>query len=864
MDAIYYQRLHTVFNDAAELPEAERQRFLHAACGDDKQLLADALAMLAQDARSGDFLVDRSVGDVAADLMALSEPAGTAPKKFGPYRITRPLGQGGMGVVYLAKRDDLGSLAAIKFLRNAWLSPSLRERFAREQRILAQFNHPSIARLYDANTLEDGTPFFIMEYVEGLKLNEYCTRRECSIDERLNLFRAVCAAVQYAHRHAVIHCDLKPSNILVKEDGTIRLLDFGIARELRAMEVPLGETRTLVRFMTQAYAAPEQMRNEALGVHTDVYSLGVILYELLSGRLPFDLSELTPREAETIVMEVEPLRPSAVTTHRFGESARQRPSRAMWNDLDLLCLTALHKDPARRYSTVEALGRDIDHYLRGEPLEARPDSVTYRLDKFVRRNRRAVSAATAVVAGGAGLIAFFTMRLARARNAAVAEAARTERIQRFTMNLFQGGDDAAGPPEDLRVLTLIDRGLREAEALSDDPAIQAEIHQTLGDIYQELGRLEQAEEVLTRALNRRLSLFGPQHPDVAESMLALADLRIDQTRLEDAEKLTRQALEICKRQLPANHPQLAKAVFTLGKLLQQRGDYQRSAVVLEEAVRLRSRPGIPAADLGQCFGELANTRFYLGQYEESQSLNRRALEIDRQVHGDSHPNVAFDLINLGGIEQEWGRFSEAEAYYRKGLEIMEAWYGPDHRRVAAAMTVLVRALTPQGRYEESAALLRRVLPIQEKIFGKKHWRTAGAVNEMGLVALFQGRLDEAESLFAQAAEMYSTANGEQSYLPAVPVVNTARVHLAREDYAKAEELFRSALRRFAATLPPTHLRAAAAHVGLGRALLRQGRYAEAHEHTVAGYEGLRQEKGARPDLQEMAREDLATLREVMK
>ncbi len=285
-----------------------------------------------------------------------------------------------MGVVYLAERTDLGSLVAIKVLRDAWLSPARRERFASEQRTLAQLNHPSIRRLYDADTLDDGTPWFVMEYVEGIPLTEYCREHRCSIDERLQLFRAVCEAVQYAHQRAVIHRDLKPSNILVKPDGTVRLLDFGIAKQLESLEAPLGktdQTMTGLRLMTPAYAAPEQIRGDGVGIHTDVYSLGVILYELLAGQLPFDLSKLTPGEAETVIVGREPEKPSAVaneTTKLPGaNSGATSASKTAWADLDVLCLTAMHKDTQRRYQSVEALTRDIDHYLRGEPLEARPD-----------------------------------------------------------------------------------------------------------------------------------------------------------------------------------------------------------------------------------------------------------------------------------------------------------------------------------------------------------------------------------------------------------------------------------------------------------------------------------------------------------
>jgi serine/threonine-protein kinase len=286
-----------------------------------------------------------------------------------------------MGVVYLAERADLGSQVAIKILRDAWLSPSRRKRFVVEQRTLAQLNHPGIARLYDAHTLADGTPWFVMEYVDGESLSEYCARRRCTIQERLALFRAVCDAVQYAHERGVIHRDLKPSNILVKADGTVRLLDFGIAKQLDSLDPDASSARTTMRFMTPAYAAPEQLRGESAGVHTDIYSLGVVLYELVAGRLPFDRARTTST-GEVDAASREAAKPSIAARAGTGDTGARfrRGSTTSWADLDVLCLTCMHRDPRRRYASAEAVISDIDHLLADEPLEARPDTLGYALE----------------------------------------------------------------------------------------------------------------------------------------------------------------------------------------------------------------------------------------------------------------------------------------------------------------------------------------------------------------------------------------------------------------------------------------------------------------------------------------------------
>src|ERR1700688_250285 len=413
MDTARWHQIQNLFHDAAGLPQGEQRGFLQAACGGDEDLIVEVLAMLDQDAR-GHSLLDRNIADIAEETLANAIPACLILKEFGPYQILKLLGEGGMGVVYLAERRDLGTQVAVKVLRDAWLSPARRERFASEQRTLAQLNHPLIARLYDADTLDDGTPWFVMEYVNGIPLTLYCRKHECSVEQRLQLCRWVCEAVQRAHGHSVIHRDLKPSTILVKNDGSVRLLDFGIAKQLESLDLQVDQTMTGLRMMTPAYASPEQIRGDRVGISTDVYSLGVILYELLTGQLPFDLSGLTPAEAASIIAEHEPGKPSAAvkrtidseaSSHTLSLSLSLSLSKTAW--ADVLCLNAMHKDPRRRYQSVEALIRDVDHYLNAEPLDARRDAWQYRIGKFVGRIRRAVALVAALFVIPVGLVAFF-------------------------------------------------------------------------------------------------------------------------------------------------------------------------------------------------------------------------------------------------------------------------------------------------------------------------------------------------------------------------------------------------------------------------------------------------------------------------
>jgi serine/threonine protein kinase/tetratricopeptide (TPR) repeat protein len=862
MNPARWHRIQGLFHEVADLPEPDRRAFLKTACSDDEALLADLLAMLEEDAR-GASLLDRGVGDLAHGMIGKAAGTSLPLNDFGPYRITSVLGEGGMGVVYRAERTDLGSVAAIKILRDAWLSPARRDRFAREQRTLAQLNHPSIARLLDADTLPDGTPWFVMEYVEGVPLTEYCRTHGTSIVERLRLFRTVCEAVQHAHQCLVIHRDLKPSNILVKEEGGVKLLDFGISKQLDSLDAPIDQTRTGLRLMTPAYAAPEQIRGGRAGIETDVYSLGVVLYELLAGQLPFDLSNRTPTEAEAIIVEQEPEKPSAAAKHMAALAGEHGPvlsaRKASWADLDVLCLTAMHKDPARRYRTVEALIRDIDHYLKGQPLDARPDTVRYRAGTFARRRWRLLSASAVVLAAIVGLVVFYTVRLATARNEALAEAARTQRIQRFMLNLFEGGDKQAGPAESLRVLTLIDRGVQEARTLSGEPAVQAELYATLGSIYQKLGNFAQAESLLRAALDQRRTLFGPDHADVAENTVALGLLRTDQAQFDEAERLIRQGLEQIKRRLPPNHPVVANATAALGKVLEDRGTYDKAIPVLEEAVRLHTEAaaGATTPDLAAAVSELANTHFYAGHLEQSDSLNRRALAMHQQLYGDRHPLVSDDLINLGAVQFEQGRYVEAERFYRQGLEITQAWYGKDHFKTAANLTMLARALNHQKRYVEAVELLQQSLAIRERVYGNEHPLVASSINELGTIALGQGKFDDAERHYRRMVQIYRAVYGpNKHYLIGIALSNFASVYLARGEWARAESLFREAIALYVETLSANHLNTGIARIKLGRSLVRQHRYAEAEIESRAGYEILHKQMNPTVGWLQNARKDL--------
>lgn len=853
MDEARWQTVREIFSNAVELPEEEQRSAVLAMCGDDGTLVTDVMELLEEDKRSQPLL-DAGLNEAARAVLDFGPLPSLIKTQIGPYRLLRLLGEGGMGVVYLAERTDIGGQVAIKMLRDAWLSPMRRQRFHIEQLTLAQLNHPWIARIYNSGTLEDGTPWFVMEYAEGLPLTEYWKQQNGTVRDCLRIFGRVCEAVQYAHSHAIIHRDLKPSNILVSESGEVKLLDFGIAKQLSSGDSPDHLTMTGLRLMTLAYAAPEQVAGGAVGVYTDVYALGVLLYELLTGRLPRGAVEGESPAADPVIEK-----PSAVL-RRGAPGLPAQLSRAEWWDLDILTMKALEPEVGRRYTTADALLRDVHALLEGRPLEARPAEWSYTVRKFVRRNRRGLTALAAALAVMAGTVVFYTVRLAKARNAALREAARTLRIQQFTESLFDGGDKEAGPALEVRAVELLDRGRHEAESLGGDPEMQADMQATLGDIYQKLGKLDRAEPLLISALQERRQALGSGNPKAAESEVALGLLRKEQGRLDEAEKLVRDGVSTLRDGPSGSRAAYARALVALGSVLEVRGKYDEAQGVLVAALKLQPGNEEATVDSAQNLAELANVSFYKGAYELSETYNRQAFDIYRRLYGEEHPAVAQILNNLGAIEDNRGNYVASEAYYRHALTITEAWYGADHPETAANLTAIAQQLSYQKRDAEAMALLEQALAIQKHVNGGMSATVGSTLNQLGLLAYNAKQYDAARSWFTQAMDQWKATLGDQHPFIAIAYSNLGSVCLDEKDYACAEKNYREAVRRLDASSKDS-LNAVVAHLKLGRSLLRQNRFREAEAEDLPAYQYLVTHVAADNGFLRASRKDLAAIYE---
>jgi len=866
MDAELWPRAVELFHAALDQPEGEQAEFVIAGTGDDPALREAVLTMLDED-RRGVSRLERGVAevighlDVELDTSSAFEP----PGRIGHYEREGFLGRGGMGAVWKYRRPDTNRPMAIKFLLQEGRLPAVRRRrFAREIYTLARLRQPHIVSFHDAGTLEDGTPWFAMDCVEehtqGLRFTGYCRESGRSVEEQLGLFRTVCEAVLYAHRQGIIHRDLKPSNILIDREGEPRIVDFGIARELEEPGNGEDATSPTERFMSTGYAAPEWIREGRIGVYTDVYALGVILYEVLTGRHPYRQDgPMGEDDAQKL-----PEKPSAVV-RREASTAQPgaRLSRSEWSDLDKLCLTAMHPDLKQRYPSVESLLRDVDHYLKHEPLDAQPGLLRYRAGKFVRRHRRGMAAAAAALALVAALIAGFTWRLALERNLARAEAERVRRVQDFMTGLLQGGDQEAGPTVDLRVSDMVDRGIQQAGALANEPRIQADLYQTLGTMAQKLGRLDQADALLQRALDEHQGLATPDPASTARNRFILGLLRADRGKAKQGEQMIRQALaeiEAAGSQGdPANRQLLGEAQLALGAAMIAAGEQKDAIPVVQRAVTtLRSvSTGTSTPALGRAYATLGDAEIYLGKYGEAAAADRQALAIDRATYGDRHPHLAEDLSNIAQIDEVRGRYTEAEPLERQSLAIMQGWYGPEHPETARKMTTLASTLVYENKTAEADGLLARALAIEERVYGSESVHVAYVLNSIGSATLLEKRFDEAERDFERVGAIHKQAYGDADYRVAVALGKLASVYQQQNRYPEGERLLRDVVDRFTRAMGAGNIQTAMSQVRLGRTLLHENKYAEAALYSRAGYETLSRQTSSTTSYVIGSRHDLA-------
>ncbi len=797
MTSEQWQSIKSLFEKALTLPEEERAAFVKNAAGSDEQVRNKVLDMLRADSGPDSFLED-SCFDAALFWEAEAKKEDYYGRRVGLYRIEAHIGEGGMGNVYLAAReDDFHKKVALKILKRGMDTDTLLKRFRQERQILANLDHPNIARLLDGGSTEDGLPYLVMEYIEGQPLTEYCDERRLGLVERLRLFMKVCRAVEYAHRNLVVHRDIKPSNIIVDKDGAPRLLDFGIARILDPDDAGHREwTMEGSRVSTPEYASPEQLRGRAITTASDIYSLGVLLYKLLTGRRP-------RRSGSGIGGDERPPQRPGLIVRNTGEAppgmSAEKLSRRLYGDLDNIILKALNREPERRYASVGQFAEDIDRHLRGMPVLARGDGASYRMMKFAGRHRWAIGAVVTIFLTLVGAVVGVSRQAAIAEN----EANKAGHTLEFVKKMLSAADPLESGRE-LTVEQLLDAAAgRIPEELAEQPAIESDIRSILGEAYQNLGIYEKAltQFEANRALIKKMGWHGTEKEANAYRQLAVGVHYL--AEYSRADSLYRKALEIYRQAGDTLSAAYGTALNDFGTLPLDQGNYEKAIDLFKKSLRI-SRLTMDKNDvqIGITYNNLALAYEGFGAYARADTAYKRALEIFRLNYGDEHPeiantlnNYAFVKLNVGDTLASlklheralamYGRLAgekypsygktlhnvAAVNYYlrnyktareneEKVIELFKIYYREDHPNLASAYFLMGRILNAVEQFDKARKYLNKALVIRKARLNPHHPALAGVFYELGLGWLGQNNRARAREMLLEAQRIVSS--GEHS------------------------------------------------------------------------------------------------------
>ncbi|MBK9438922.1 MAG: serine/threonine protein kinase [Chloracidobacterium sp.] len=797
MSDIDWQNVKDIFIDALELDESQRSEFLSERCNGETDMRSEVESLLRSHFESEDFIENPAI--------EVSEIFGNKDvridQQFGHYTIEREIGHGGMGAVFLARRNDgeFDQKVALKIVRQSIAEHHIIERFKNERQILASLSHPNIARLLDGGVADSGEPFIAMEYIEGVPIDEFATSHDFSINQKLRLFIKVCSAVAYAHRNLIIHRDIKPGNILVGTDGEPKLLDFGLAKltDERLLADP-SQTQTAFRALTPAYASPEQLKGDVITTSSDVYSLGILLFELLTGERPFRFEGKMLDEIIRTVAGTAPALPS-----KIAMSASHDPQ-LLKGDLDNIILCALRNEPERRYHSVEALAEDIERHLNGLPVSARPNTFSYRTGTFIKRNKIAVATASLVLISifvGLGATLWQSRVAAKERDQALHEQKKSEQLSNFLQTILS----SASPEEsgkDTKVIEMLDNSAgRIDEEFADQPELRAQALLTIGKTYTQLSLLDKAGTVLRKALDLSTDIYGTENKTTSTCMMYLGTVNMGIGKFDEAEKLLTEGTEIDRRLSPKGSNELAYGLNALGEFYVRKAEYERSKPILQESISIYDDLfGANNKDSAFVMISVGRAQAFAGDKDGAETTFRQALAIYEQLPIRYELRIAFIKINLGNLLANRGNYDEGialmldaeatfakkqgdsfntfnskvflcRAYFLKGAYDQAATNGTIGIEMARKLNLknnpsyvemllftglsLSRGGTPQKGEE----LLREGLKVAENGFPGEVADAKGCLGE-NLAA--QKRFVEAQTLLSESYESLKASVGEQS------------------------------------------------------------------------------------------------------
>jgi serine/threonine protein kinase/TolA-binding protein len=878
-----WERLQQLFSQAVDLSGPDRKAFVEKETAGDAALRAELLELLACDnggARTGPLTL--ALG-AALDTTTRDRRKALVGRTLGNYKLVGVLGHGGTGTVYLGERADrqYSAQVAVKIVDNGTMQGELGLRFRAERQILASLNHANIARLIDAGETEEGNPYLVMEYVHGEPLDRYCDREQLGLRERLQLFLDICGAVQYAHQNLVVHRDLKPANILVTAEGAPKLLDFGIAKLLDAGEAAaaMALTRMNDRLLTPEYASPEQILGRPVTTASDVYALGVVLYELLTGLRPYVVpASASQLELERSICITDPLRPSAAVKRAResgpleGQSeilavaaARRlnadKLQKRLIGDIDAIVMRALRKEPQHRYNSIEQLAADVRRFLAREPVSARQGNWLYYSQRFVRRHAFGVSAGAAFIlflAAFAVVMSVQRQTIAEQRDFAEQEGERAERVSTFMLNVFNAADPLENLGRDITARELLDQAARSIQGdLDEQPESRARLLEAIGRAYHRQNNPERAIAYLEDALRIRQQGENSGSPAMGSTLTELATALRKAGRFDESDRRLREAMDISRSSKDEHSMAYARLLTDIGRLEIERGQPQQAEHDLGEALALaRDLRGAGDTEVAAILSDISVARMWRDDLDGAERAVQEAVSIYEKSSNLLYPDRIMSDYRLAEVYFQRGRITEAGALYERALSAQKLLYGEPSSRVADTLDSLSRVRLAQNRVDEAERLTREALAAYKATRGPEHYGTAYLESSLAQILTRQGKYAEAGELLRSALDVFAkTLPSDHQYVASSEYL-LGEVLLAQNHYSDAEALLLASRSRWERSGAP-EWRAARSASALGEALYRQGRVAEAEKYLLEGYRGLNANSGADQATKSKARERIA-------
>lgn len=910
MDKQQWEKVSRIFDIALSLPAERRTTYIEHLCTGEPELQKEVRDLLTSIEGSSEMLEEHLnknealLYDLTHHLESDANFESFVGSNIGQWKVTDLLGRGGMGDVYKVERvgSDIHQEGALKIIRRGLDTPENIQRFRLEKQILAGLHHPNIASLIEGGISDKGLPYLVMEYVEGMPIDTYCNQQRLTIEECLKLFKTVCEAVQHAHKNLIVHRDLKPDNILVTKEGRVKILDFGIAKLLEPdfYGVSTIETRAGNRLMSLEYAAPEQIAGEAINITTDLYTLGGVLFVLLTNRTPFESEDASYRSIQNKILREKPPAPSRCIRNLteqvradFSKKRNVAPDKIdkiISGDLDAITLKALRKDPEERYESIGELLIDINAFLDNKPVLARSDSARYRIKKFFKRHKAGIAATFAFLFTVGALVTYYTLQITQERNSAQFEARRATQVKDFMLDIFRSHnpDSELYKGKDISAAELLTKGLESTEEeLSDQPEIQVEMLQYIGAALLGIDALERADDSYKLAVKKSKEYYGSTHFQTAASLINLANLKNKKGTYDSAEVFVNQAILILENEADEKWSKLATGYQVYGGAKFGKGKFKQAYVWFEKADSLYLANNDTTSDkYAANLSNLAAVSKRIGEWDKAEVYYHRALSLKQKRFGDSHLEVAETKEALAHLYSRTGNYQKAERYFLESLEtqkknlgenhstigglknrlainfyrmsqldqaeqfaeeavsILKQVYGPEHSLYLDGLNTLAMINKDQRDYEEAEQLYRTIISTMQEQYGDNNPNAAVFMYNLAHLLHEQKEFSEAYPLFRKVVSIDKANLGEKSPDVAIDLNKLAALQRDMGRYSEAESSFTEARDIFEEKFPEDHYRIAEFWVDYGRLKLKQQDYETAQKHLKKGIQIFTSKFGA--------------------